>query len=56
MEEKGLQNKSILGNEIQLQDSETENKTDSENGDFREADIQAELEYVNTYSGRIRQG
>ena len=24
MEEKGLQNKSILGNEIQLQDSETE--------------------------------
>ena len=52
MEEKGLQNKSILGNEIQLQDSETENKTDSENGDFREADIQAELEYVNTYSGQ----
>lgn len=52
MEENNLQNKSILDNEIQLQDSETENKTDSENGDFEEADIQAELEYVYTYNGQ----
>ena len=52
MEENNLQNKSILENEIQLQDSEAENKTGSENGDFEEADIQAELEYVYTYSGQ----
>ena len=52
MEENNLQNKSILENEIQLQDFEAENKNDAENEDFEEADMQAELEYVYTYSGQ----
>lgn len=51
MEENGLQNKSILGNEIQLQDSESENKVEFDNEDSEKADVQEELEYVYTYSG-----
>lgn len=52
MEENGLQNKSILENNIQLQDSETENEADFNNGSSEKADTQEETDYVFTYSGQ----
>ncbi len=52
MEENSLQNKSILENKIQLQDSETENETDFNNGDSEKIDTQTKLDYVITYSGQ----
>lgn len=52
MEENSLQNKSILENEIQLQDSELENKMDSDNLALEKKDVQTELEYIYTYSGQ----
>lgn len=52
MEENSLPNKSILENEIQLQDSETENVADFDNEDSEKTDAQAELDYVFTYSGQ----
>ena len=52
MEENSLPNKSILENEIQLQDSETENEADFDNENSEKTDTQAELDYVFTYSGQ----
>ena len=52
MEEKSLQNRAILDNEIQLQDSELQNETDFVDEDSQESDTQAGLEYVYTYSGQ----
>lgn len=52
MEDNGLQNKSILENNIQLQDSETENEADLNNGSSEKADTQEETDYVFTYSGQ----
>ena len=52
MEENSLQNKSILENKIQLQDSETKNETDFNNGDSEKTDTQAKSDYVFTYSGQ----
>lgn len=52
MEEKSMQNRSILENEIQLQDSELQNDTNFVDEDFQDPVTQAEQEYVYTYSGQ----